>query len=105
MRFPDFGIDCADTLADLSGDAASSLAEANGGQLSVLFQAPGSVVFDDGLVSTNPAALVAAADLERLAITGGSYGSEITISAVTYRILSIVPDGAGFAALDLERLS
>ncbi|MDD3814428.1 MAG: hypothetical protein PHZ02_07255 [Desulfocapsaceae bacterium] len=81
------------------GDEASVSA----GSLRVMFRAPGQVLENfGGLIVDDPTALASDQHVAAYGITGGEYGTTITINGVDYRVLAIVPNGFGISLLTLE---
>jgi len=71
-----------------------------------LYNAPGTVttVLDGSLIQTDPECIIATADVERLGIKSGKSGTAIIIDRAEFRILKILPDGAGLSTLTLAKL-
>lgn len=77
--------------------------------LRVQFHAPGALVemFGQMVVSEHATALCSEAAAAALDITGGdpNTATQLTIRGNDYRVISLVPDGIGFARLTLEKLT
>lgn len=87
-------------MLEATGEEATSLL----GVIQLVFSEPGQTIetLDGRLLASEPGALVSTADIASHYLVGDPDGSVLTIRGLRYEIKTIIPDGDGFAALELR---